>query len=105
VDDYQQYLRLDPQSYQKEQVEEIIALLRQFMDNEEEMARQAAQRARMEEEARLSAEREAAEEAARQQALLDNILNSLDKVGNDSEIISAGDESLIFDEEESDISD
>lgn len=105
VQDYQQYLNLDPGSSQRSQIEQLIALLQQRLANEEEMRRRAEEQARLEEEARLAAERAAAEEAARQQALLDEILSALDGSGSDTEVFSAGSETIETQSEESDIMD
>jgi len=105
VQDYKAYLQLDPYTDQKEEIEQMIALLQNEVDRQEELARQEAERARLEEEARLAAEREAAEEAARQQALLNDILSSLEDTGTDSEVFGAGSETIETETEESDILD
>lgn len=54
---------------------------------------------------RLAAEKLKAEEAARQQALMDEILNSLSNIGDDTQNISADSETIIHTDEESDIDD
>jgi len=54
---------------------------------------------------RLAEERRKAEEAARQQALMDEILNSLSTIGEDTQNIAADSETIIHTDEDSDIDD
>jgi hypothetical protein len=121
VTDYTSYLTLEPSTSQRSQIEQMIALLNRKASEEEERLRLAAQQAALEEAKQQEAERLAAqqaaldeanqqeaarlaaEEAARQQALLDEILASLEGVGEETQVIGAGTEDIVIDEEESDI--
>ncbi|MDC7222937.1 MAG: tetratricopeptide repeat protein, partial [Spirochaetales bacterium] len=121
LEDYNSYLTLEPLSSQRSEIERMIALLSQKMADEEERKRLAAEQAAREEARRLEeerlaaqqaaleeaqrqeAERLAAEEAARQQALLDEILASLEGVGGETQVMGAGSEDIVIDDEESDI--
>ncbi|WP_028973766.1 hypothetical protein [Spirochaeta cellobiosiphila] len=109
LNDYILYLNLKPDSSQKENIEKVIALLQQYMAEEEqrklaeaeakriaeeEAKKQAEQKAKDEEQKRLEEEARQKEEAARQQALLDDILNSLQNAGDNTEGISAESEGL-----------
>lgn len=92
ISDYTDYLRLDPRSSQRRDVERMITLLRDTQAAERRAAEEARRRAeeiarqeREAEEARAAEERRAAEEAARvareaeerRRALLDSVLDSL----------------------------
>jgi len=109
LNDYILYLNLAPQSSQKGQIEQVIGLIREHLQQEE--ARKLA-----EEEARIKAEEEAKrlaeekrkeeerlkqeeaerkrQEEERQQALLADILNSLQNAGENTEGLSAESEGL-----------
>ncbi len=73
VSDYTEYLRLDPGSPQRPQIERLLALLRGQLDAE----------ARHQEE-----------EAQRQKALLSEVLNSLRNASEDTRNLSAGSEQI-----------
>ncbi|MDC7219538.1 MAG: tetratricopeptide repeat protein [Spirochaetales bacterium] len=103
VSDYNSYLVLEPLTPQRGEIERMLALLNQKIASEEERIRMAEQQAALEEAKRLESERMAAEEAARQQALLDEILASLEGVGEETQVIGAGTENIVIEEEESDI--
>jgi tetratricopeptide (TPR) repeat protein len=80
--DYIQYLRLDPDTPQRQNIEKLIALLGQVVEE---------------------AERKQQEELARQKALLDEVLNSLKNASEDTRNLSAGSEEIQEDYEEVDI--
>jgi hypothetical protein len=80
--DYIDYLRLDPDSPQRANIEKIIALLGQAIE-EAERARQ--------------------EELARQQALLNEVLDTLNNASEDTRNLSAGSEEIQEEYEEIDI--
>ena len=73
VGDYRQYLELEPASPQRPQIERLLALLQGHLA----------------EEARLKEE-----DAQRQQALLDEVLNSLRNASDDTRNLSAGSEQI-----------
>jgi tetratricopeptide (TPR) repeat protein len=83
-DDYVEYLRLDPATPQREPIEKLIALLGGLLD----------------EQARLKQE-----ELARQQALLNEVLNSLQNASEDTRNLSAGSENIEEQYDEVDIED
>ena len=83
-DDYVEYLRLDPATPQREPIERLIALLGGMLD----------------EQARLKQE-----ELARQQALLNEVLNSLQNASEDPRNLSAGSENIEEQYDEVDIED
>ena len=83
-DDYVQYLRLAPDSSQREQIEKLIALLGSIAE-ETELKR--------------------LEELARQKALLNEVLNSLNNASEDTRNLSAGSEEIEEEYEEIDIAD
>ena len=83
-DDYVEYLRLDPATPQREPIEKLIALLGGLLD----------------EQARLKQE-----ELARQQALLNEVLNSLQNASEDTRNLSAGSETIEEQYDEVDIED
>jgi tetratricopeptide (TPR) repeat protein len=103
LDDYIQYLKLEPTTPQRPEIEKMIALLQDKIASEEERQRLAAQQRALDEQRRLEEEKRAAEEAAKQQALLDEILASLENVSGDTQVISAGSEDIVIDDEDSDI--
>jgi len=120
VSEYKNYLVADPASTQKEKITRLIALIEtKIADEALEAERLAAEaeRLRQEEEnrkasdaaeaerLRLAEEKRKAEEAARQQALMDEILNSLSTIGDDTQNISADSETIIHSDEDSDIDD
>ena len=103
VSDYTSYLTLEPSTSQRSEIEKMIALLTKRISDEEDRLRQAAQQAAMEEARQAEEERMAAEEAARQQALLDEILASLEGVGEETQVLGAGTEDIVIEDEDSDI--
>jgi len=80
--DYIDYLRLDPDTPQRENIEKLIALLGQVIEE---------------------AERERLEELERQKALLDEVLDSLKNASEDTRNLSAGSEQIQEEYEEIDI--
>ncbi|TVR57972.1 MAG: hypothetical protein EA426_10990 [Spirochaetaceae bacterium] len=116
VDDYVVYLNLEPHSSQREEVEQMIALLRgaiaeqlereererQRIAEEERRRREEEERIALEEERRRREEEErriAAEEAQRvaeerRRALLDSVLDSLSTATESTRPISAGSETI-----------
>lgn len=76
ISDYRTYLTLRPEDPQKEEIERMIARLSGAV---QELERQ-----------KLEDERKRREEAARQQALLDQVLGSLENAGSDTTNLSAG---------------
>jgi len=82
--DYIDYLRLDPDTHQRENIEKLIALLGQILEN---------------------AERKRQEELDRQKALLNEVLNSLKNASEDTRNLSAGSEEIQEEYEEIDIED
>ncbi len=82
--DYISYLRLDPDTPQRENIEKLIALLGQFLEEQE---------------------RRQQEELERQKALLDEVLNSLRNASEDTRNLSAGSEEIQEEYEEIDIED
>ncbi len=120
VEVYRQYLIARPLSEQKEKILRLIALIETKLEAEalevERLAAEAerlrlAEEKRQAEEAadietrRLAEERRKAEDAARQQALMDEILNSLSNIGDETQNISADSEKIIHTDEDSDIDD
>ena len=120
VDMYREYLDADPRSEQKDKILQLIALIETKMAQEAaEAERLAAEadRLRLAEEKRLAdaaaeaerlrleEERRKAEEAARQKALMDEILNSLSNIGEETQNIAAESETIIQEDEDSDIDD
>ncbi len=83
-DDYVQYLRLTPDSSQREQIEKLIALLGSIAEE---------------------AELNRLEALARQKALLNEVLNSLSNASEDTRNLSAGSEEIEEEYEEIDIPD
>jgi tetratricopeptide (TPR) repeat protein len=82
--DYIDYLRLDPDTPQRENIEKLIALLAQIMEE--------AERARL-------------EEMERQKALLNEVLDTLKNASEDTRNLSAGTEEIQEEYEEIDIED
>jgi tetratricopeptide (TPR) repeat protein len=80
--DYIDYLRLDPDTPQRANIEKIIALLGQAIED---------------------AERKRQEELARQQALLNEVLDTLKNASEDTRNLSAGSEEIQEEYEEIDI--
>ncbi len=113
VDDYTRVLGLAPDHPQRTQIEQMIALLREHLEQariaaEEEAMRIEEEERRREEEAarRLAEEQRRREEAeARRKALLDNVLDSIRTSADDTENLSAGSEDLDTLDEEFDIAD
>lgn len=109
ISDYQDYLRLDPGSSQRRDVERMIALLRDTQEAEqrqaEEERRRAEELARQEREAeaaRVAEERRRAEEAERvareaeerRRMLLDSVLDSLGGATGEGRSVRAPGEDL-----------
>lgn len=80
IDDYTMYLRLEPDTPQRSNIEKMISLLSQKLIEEQK---------RKEEE-----ERQRKEEEARQKALLDSVLKSLDSAAEETQDIDAGTENV-----------
>jgi tetratricopeptide (TPR) repeat protein len=109
ISDYRSYLRLEPESSQRRDVERMIALLQDTQEAErrqaeeerrraEELARQEreAEAARVAEERRQAeaAEREAREAEERRRALLDSVLDSLGGATGEGRSVRAPGEDL-----------
>ncbi len=120
VDNYKNYLVVVPDSYQKEKITRLISLIQNKLDEEalnaERLAAEAerdrllaeqnaADEAAERERNRLANERRRAEDAARQQALMDEILNSLSNISDETQNISADSETINQIDETSDIDD
>ncbi|MBI9099753.1 MAG: tetratricopeptide repeat protein [Spirochaetaceae bacterium] len=117
---YKEYLLEEPLSDQKEKILRLITLIEAKIEAEaleaERLAAEA-ERLRLSEEQRkaseaaeaerlrLAEEKRKAEEAARQQALMDEILNSLSTIGEDTQNIAADSETIKQTDEASDIDD
>jgi tetratricopeptide (TPR) repeat protein len=82
--DYIDYLRLAPDTPQRENIEKLIALLGQVLEEQE---------------------RERLEELERQKALLNEVLNTLQNASEDTRNLSAGSEEIQEEYEEIDIED
>jgi tetratricopeptide (TPR) repeat protein len=82
--DYIDYLRLDPDTPQRENIEKLIALLGQIIEE---------------------AERKRLEELERQKALLNEVLDTLKNASEDTRNLSAGSEEIQEEYEEVDIED
>ncbi|MBN2554133.1 MAG: tetratricopeptide repeat protein [Spirochaetales bacterium] len=80
--DYIDYLQLDPDTHQRENIEKLIALLEQLIEE---------------------AERERLEELERQKALLNEVLDTLKNASEDTRNLSAGSEEIQEEYEEIDI--
>jgi tetratricopeptide (TPR) repeat protein len=76
VNDYQNYITLRPDDPQRDEIERMISLLSGELQDQERR--------------KLEDERKKKEEAARQQALLDQVLGSLENAGSDTTNLSAG---------------
>ncbi len=74
--DYKLYLTLEPDAYQKENIEKVISLLENKID---EIAKK-----------KLEEERKKLAEEKKQQELLDKVLNSLNNASEDTTNLSAG---------------
>ena len=83
-EDYIAYLRLDPTTPQRENIEKIIALLGGILEEQE---------------------RQRQEELARQKELLNEVLNTLQNASEDTRNLSAGSEEIQEEYEEIDIAD
>jgi tetratricopeptide (TPR) repeat protein len=83
-EDYIAYLRLDPTTPQRENIEKIIALLGGMMEEQE---------------------RQRQEELARQKELLNEVLNTLQNASEDTRNLSAGSEQIQEEYDEIDIAD
>ncbi|MFP4373194.1 MAG: tetratricopeptide repeat protein [Spirochaetaceae bacterium] len=104
VEDYEIFLELRPESEHRPEIEQMIALLRDKVDEKaRRAAEEAEQRKREEELARREAERRREEEQARQQALLDNVLNSLQGASEETQNLPGGSEDIQELEEDFDI--
>ena len=80
LSDYKLYLTLDPDAYQKDRIEKVVALLENKID---EIAKQ-----------KLEEERKRLAEEKKQQELLDRVLNSLNNASEDTTNMSAGSEKV-----------
>lgn len=114
VEDYSTVLGLEPEHQQRQQIEQMIALLTDHMEQErikaEEEQRRLEEEARqraIEEAARIAEEeRRRAEAEERRRALLTGVLDSLKTATDDTTNLSAGSEELDdYNEEEFDIAD
>ncbi|MCK5735907.1 MAG: hypothetical protein KAH21_05485 [Spirochaetaceae bacterium] len=105
VDDYSRYLVLEPESPQRDTIEELINLLTSRLANDAAAAALAVEQARLEEERRLAEEAALAEEEARRAALMEEALQSLSNSGEDTSSISAGSENIREDFEDSALED
>ncbi len=76
LSDYKLYLTLEPNAYQKENIEKVISLLENKID---EIAKK-----------KLEEERKKLAEEKKQQELLDKVLNSLNNASEDTTNLSAG---------------
>lgn len=113
VEDYEYFLALRPDSGQRPEIEEMIALLQESIDAERIAQEEAERRRRDEEEARRIAEEErrrreeeerlAAEE--RRQRMLDSVLQSLESADEETTSFEAEDEELRSYDDELDIVD
>ena len=110
IDDYEEYLSLEPDSPKREQVISLIAFIRdEFADAERrrivaEEAARAAEEARIiaeevaraeAEAARIRAEEAARAEAERRRRLLEEVTESLQAAAEDSRGLSAGTENVM----------
>lgn len=120
VEIYKEYLAVEPAAPQKEKILQLISLIETRLAQEAAEAERLAaeaERKRLEDERlaaeaaaeaerrRLAEEKRKAEEAARQQALMDEILNSLSNIGEETQNIAADSETIIHSDEDSDIDD
>jgi len=105
VDDYTEYLVREPESPQKETIEELLNLLNTRLASDAQAAATAAEQALLEEERRLAEEAARAEEEARRAALMEEALQSLSSSGEDTKSISAGSENIREDFEDSALED
>lgn len=114
VADYETVLEIAPEHPQRPQIEQMLALLRDHIEQAriaaEEEARRLAeeQRLREEEEARRLAEeqREREEAEARRRALLSDVLSSIRDSAEETENLSAGSEDIDnYEDDEFDIAD
>jgi hypothetical protein len=105
IEDYTAYLIQDPESPQRDSIEELIGLLKARLASDAAAAAAAAEQARIEEERRLAEEAARAEEEARRAALMEEALQSLSDSGEDTKSISAGSENILEDFEDSALED
>lgn len=105
VEDYSSYLIMDPDSSQKETIEEMIGLLSAKIADDAEQARIAAEQARLAEETRLAEEARRAQEEAERAAQMEALLNSLSKSGEDTRNVGAGTENIFEDFEDTELED
>jgi len=113
VTDYEYFLALRPDTDQRPQIEEMIALLQETIEAERIAREEAERRRREEEEAQRIAEEErrqreeeerrAAEE--RRQRMLDSVLQSLESADEETTSVEAEDEELRTYDDELDIVD
>ncbi len=94
LDDYSRYLVVEPESPQRETIEELIRLLNIRLAGDAQAAEAAAEKARLEEERRIAEEAVRAEEEARRAALMEEVLQSLSNSAEDTKSISAGSETI-----------
>ncbi|MFP4067073.1 MAG: tetratricopeptide repeat protein [Spirochaetaceae bacterium] len=111
VEDYEIFLELRPDSEHREEIERMIALLRDKREEEERLAAEEEERrerreelARREEERRQEEEeRRREEEERRRRVLLDSVLNSLEEAEEETENLPGGSEDIRELEEDVDI--
>lgn len=109
VEDYRTYLRLEPRTSQRSEIERMIALLRDTLEEEERFA--AEEQRRLEQE-RIAEERRRIEEEQRRLAaeqrrreLLDSVLDSLGGSGREGRSVSAPSEDIMDMDDTFDIAD
>ena len=85
LNDYIIFLRLEPESRQKPEIERVIALLKEFLAEQIEMERE--QKAQEQ------------EKKAREQALMNEVLNSLKNASEDAQNLSTGSKDILAEEE------
>ena len=84
LSDYLSYLRLEPLSEQRAEVEQVVQILKDLL---------------------AARERKRQEELAKQKALMDDVLNALKNASADAKNVSAGSEDVNAEFEDSDIED
>ena len=97
LDDYSNYLIMEPLTPQRETIEKLIGLLSAKIADDAEQARIAAEQARLAEEARKAEEARRAQEEAERAARMEELLNSLSESGEDTRNVGAGTENIVED--------
>ncbi len=90
-DDYSLYLKLKPDTPQRENIERVLEMITKIVEEERQR--------------RLEEERRRQEELARQRALLEEVMNSLENASEDTTNLSAETEGIEDVEEDTDIID